>query len=86
MISDSALIKKIENIQLILREEIKNSEQELCGKSIQQLKTIHDELEYMKIKKGFKPDFPRFIIDSWNFDDELGQDLMGFLTIYKKLK
>ena len=60
MIPDSALIKRIENIQLTLQEEMKKSEHGLCEKSIQQLKTIYDELEYMKSKKGFKPAFPRF--------------------------
>jgi predicted flavoprotein YhiN len=84
MIINNVLVKRIENMQITLQEEMKISEQGLCGTSILQLKTIHNELENMKSRIDFTPIFPKFIIDSWDFNDKLGQELMELFIIYEK--
>lgn len=57
-------------------------------KNKQQLLTIIYEVEKMFECKNpikFLPTYPRIIIDSWDFTDALGIELVNFFEIYKKL-
>jgi len=78
-------MQKLEGLYLALQEEISKSEQGLSEKPIQQLITIRNELEQMKANKNYMPIFPMIIIDSWEHEDRLGQELMEIFTIYKRL-
>jgi hypothetical protein len=86
MITDADFIRKLESVKILLQKEISESEQGLYVKSMQQLKIIYTELEQMKNRKNYVPIFPKIIIDSWDYNDSLGQELMELLTLYRKLK
>ena len=86
MIESDIFAQKLENIKIALRKEITKSEQGLCDKSIHQLKIINSEIFQMEHKRNYEPSFPKIIIDAWNYDDSLGQELMEFFMLYKKLR
>ncbi|MFZ2539576.1 MAG: hypothetical protein WAX04_11830 [Oscillospiraceae bacterium] len=80
--------KKLNEVMTALQQETTSVEQGISKKSIYQLNAINNDLEQMnKIhnSKVFSPSFPRYIIDSWDYSDTLGMELMSLLEIYKKL-
>ena len=36
--------------------------------------------------KEYMPSFPRFIVDSWEFNDSLGRELLELFELYMKIK
>jgi hypothetical protein len=75
-------------IRLKLQKEIDEARKGVSKKSIQQLSTIMGDIQQMsevRNDKTFLPSYPRFIIDSWDFTDPLGMELINLLEIYKKL-
>jgi len=82
--TNSKLIHMIKALELSLREEIAKAERGESNKPIQQLNTIANELEVMKAESGFVPSFPRMIIDSWDYDDPVGKQLMTVFSLYKR--
>ncbi|MPM65191.1 hypothetical protein SDC9_112083 [bioreactor metagenome] len=61
----------------------------LKEKSNQQLKSIISDLNKMNAIRDsnqFLPRYPRFIVDSWDFSDLLGIELLKFYELYKKIK
>lgn len=57
--------------------------------TVAQLQKIMYEVEKMMCEnssKNFIPTFPRIIIDSWDYDNKLGLDLLKFNELYSKIK
>lgn len=87
MMIDKKFDEKIEIITELVRQAIYDVEKGSSNKIIQQLETIIKELEQMKNIKNanlYIPSFPRFIIDSWDYNDSLGIELMNLFEIYRK--
>lgn len=53
---------------------------------IRQLEKIRQELLIMKTKSSqeFNPSFPRMIVDSWDFSNTLGAELLELNELYNK--
>lgn len=79
---------KVQNLMLQkkVQEEIENVQQGKSKRSIVQLQTILNELMKAENVKGLSFSFPRIIIDSWDYSDKLGMELMEFTDLYKKWK
>lgn len=45
-----------------------------------------DEMILVNSAKEFTPSFPRMIVDSWEFNNQLGIELLQFFELYKKVK
>ncbi|GAU76355.1 hypothetical protein [Fusibacter sp. 3D3] len=76
------LIQTVESEMDLVRKGLKD-------KSNQQLKTIIFDLNKMnniRDSNQFVPSYPRFIVDSWDFSDSLGIELLKFYELYKKIK
>lgn len=86
-------VKEFEDMYIELFETIE-SEIELVNKGLKkrsnhQLETIINDVKIMiKIKDSnlFLPSYPRFIIDSWDYNDSLGIELLKFNELYRKIK
>ena len=85
MITCDRFIQKLNAINNALDEEIARAKQGACNKPIQQLETIKTELIKMHDNKIFIPSFQRFIVDSWDYTDSLGNELMELYGLYNKL-
>lgn len=68
-----------------VRSEIKNSQTGISRKSIEQLINILEELEMAYEQRGNPLSFPRFIVDSWDYTDNLGIELLNLAELYEKL-
>ena len=73
-------------LQRKVQEEIENVKQGKSKRSIVQLQTILNELKNAENVQGFIFSFPRMIIDSWDYSDKLGTELMEYTDLYKKWK
>lgn len=75
-------------IRINLQNEIDEAKKGVSKKSTQQLLTIMSEIQRMievRNVKAFLPSYPRLIIDSWDFTDPLGLELINLFEMYKKL-
>ena len=80
--------KYIELVQTV-ESELDLVKKGLNERSSQQLKTIIIDLNKMndiRDSNQFLPSYPRFIVDSWDFSDSLGIELLRFYELYKKIK
>lgn len=73
-------------LQKKVQEEIENIKQGKSKRSIVQLQTILNELMNAENVQGLIFSFPRMIIDSWDYSDKLGMELMEYTDLYKKWK
>lgn len=73
-------------LQRKVQEEMENVKQGKSKRSIVQLQTILNELKNAENVQGFIFSFPRIIIDSWDYSDKLGRELMEYTDLYKKWK
>lgn len=64
-------------------EKVKRGQSE---KNILQLQGILEELENIRIKKNIPLYYPNVIVDSWDYSDPLGIELMELATLYEKNK
>lgn len=39
----------------------------------------------LETKEEFSPSFPKVIVDSWDFDDDLGSELLELYQLYKRI-
>lgn len=83
--------EKFQNQYNEILEKVKNEilkvERGESNKSIKQLMTIITDLEHMndvRNVKLFMPSFPRIVIDSWDYTDTLGIELINIVELYKK--
>ncbi len=53
--------------------------------TIPQLKKKYKDIELMIESKGHLPSYPIIIADFWDFNSELGKQLLDLYEMYKKL-
>lgn len=75
--------KKIIELQTKVSAEIEKVNKGLSKKSISQLQAILKELYSMERARGLVISYPRIIIDSWDYSDLLGLELMKLAEQYK---
>ena len=47
--------------------------------------TILTELQKSNTQKNIILSYPRIIVDSWDYSDQLGMELLGLAELYKKI-
>lgn len=67
---------------LLEMEKVKSGQSK---KNILQLQTILKQLRESSREKNINLSYPRMIIDSWDYSDQLGIELMEFAELYKKI-
>lgn len=90
-ISNKQKVEKLidENLILLNKEIDAHIKESGHNGTIKQLKHIIIEIEKMKTTmnpKKFTPYFSKVIIDSWDFNSELGSKLLDLVEKYDKLK
>ena len=78
--------KKNSNIQQRLRSEMEYIKKGQSKKNYVQLSSILEELENMMNNKCLTLYYPRIIADSWDFNDDLGIELLDLAELYKRWK
>lgn len=78
--------KKNVDIQQHVKSEIENIKKGLSKKNLVQLGMILEELEKMLNSKCLPLSYPRIIVDSWDFHDKLGMELLDLAELYKHWK
>ena len=73
-------------MQKKVKEEIEKVSNGTSSKNLNQLYTILEELTQMLIEKRLPVKFSRFIVDSWDYQDELGIELLDLASLYKRWK
>lgn len=86
MTLEEKFIKKNSELKGKVIDEIKNVQQGLSKKNISQLESILDELNLMQKQKNLIICYPRIIVDSWDYSDQLGLELLQLSELYKKIK
>lgn len=69
-----------------LNDEIEKSRNGTGRKNMEQLTNILNELIAIYNQKGKQLSFPRCIVDSWDYTDKLGVNLLDLAELYKKWK
>lgn len=79
-------IKEAEKVKMKLECEIKAHKigQGKDG-TISQLENFYKDIELMIESKSHIPSYPRVIADAWDFNSELGIQLLDLYEVYKKL-
>lgn len=79
-------IEKAEKVKMKVECEI-NAHKLGQGKdgTISQLENFYKDIELMIENNSYIPSYPRAIADSWDFNSELGKQLLDLYEIYKKL-
>jgi len=76
--------KKNIELQAKVSAEIEKVNNRLSKKSVIQLQSILKELRSMERVNGLVISYPRVIIDSWDYSDSLGLELVELAEQYKK--
>ena len=71
------------DVQQHVRSEIKKG---ISEKNLVQLNGILEELEKMMDNKCLPLSYPRIIVDSWEYHDKLGMELLDLVELYKHWK
>lgn len=74
------------DVQQHVRSEIKNIKKGISEKNLVQLNGILEELEKMMDNKCLPLSYPRIIVDSWEYHDKLGMELLDLAELYKHWK
>lgn len=74
------------DVQQHVKSEMENAKKGLSKKRIDQLDMILKELEKMMNNKSLPLCYPRIIVDSWNFNDKLGLELLDLAELYRRWK
>ena len=69
-----------------VKEEIEKVTNGASSKNLSQLNTILEELIKMLSEKQLPVRFPHFIVDSWDYQDKLGLELLDLAELYKRCK
>lgn len=85
MTIEEKFTKKNIELKSKVQTEIQNVQLGLGVKNISQLKTILNELNLMKENPNIHVTYPRIIIDSWDYSDQLGLELIELSDLYKKV-
>ena len=78
--------KKNVDIQQHVRSEMENIKKGISKKNLVQLNVILDELGKTQNNKCLRLSYPRIIVDSWDFQDKLGMELLDLAELYKHWK
>lgn len=78
--------KKNEDVQQRVRRELEYVKKGQSKKDYVQLSDILEELEKMMNNKCLPLCYPRIIVDSWDFNDDLGIELLDLAELYKRWK
>ncbi|MCI8925889.1 MAG: hypothetical protein HFI45_18255 [Lachnospiraceae bacterium] len=79
------LSKKNNELQKKVISEIEKVKVGQSKKNILQLQTILNELQNSDKKRDMTLSYPRTIIDSWDYSDQLGNELIELAELYKKI-
>ncbi len=79
-------INEAEEVKKKLSAEIK-AHSEGVGKegTIHQLELFYNDVEKMIESQSHIPSYPRVIVDTWDFNSELGNQLLALFEAYKNL-
>lgn len=77
---------KNSELQKRIQSEIEDVKKGINKKSVEQLQGILIELKDIFDIKGKQLSFPRCIVDSWDYSDKLGLDLLDLAELYKRWK
>lgn len=72
---EEKLKKKNSELQQKKKLELEKAKAGQSKKSIVQLQTILSELQKSNLQKDVVLSYPRIIIDSWDYSDQLGMEL-----------
>ena len=77
--------KRNSELQQKIELEIEKVKVGQSKKNIVQLQTILIELQASSRQRNVTLSYPRIIIDSWDYSDQLGMELLGLAELYKKI-
>ena len=77
--------KRNSELQQKIELEIEKVKVGQSKKNIVQLQTILTELQKSNTQKNIILSSPRIIVDSWDYSDQLGMELLGLAGLYKKI-
>ena len=77
--------KKNNELQKKVLLEIEKAKEGQSKKNILQLQVILKELQNSYKEKNILLSYPRFIVDSWDYSDQLGIELLELAELYKKV-
>ena len=72
-------------LQQKIKLEIEKVKMGQSKKNMVQLQTILTELQKSNMQKNVILSYPRIIVDSWDYSDQLGMELLELEELYKKL-
>ena len=78
--------RKNVDVQQHVRSEMENIKKGISKKNLVQLNVILEELEKTLNNKCLPLSYPRIIVDSWDFQDILGMELLDLAELYKRWK
>lgn len=76
---------KNSELQQKIELEIEKVKAGLSKKNLIQLQTILIELQASSKEENVILSYPRIIIDSWDYSDQLGVELVELAELYKKM-
>ena len=77
--------KRNSELQQKIKLEIEKVKMGQSKKNMVQLQTILTELQKSNMQKNVILSYPRSIVDSWDYSDQLGMELLELEELYKKL-
>ena len=80
-----AFYKRNSELQQKIELEIEKVKVGQSKKNMVQLQTILSELQTSSRQKNIILSYPRIIIDSWDYSDYLGMELVELAELYKKI-
>ena len=82
---EEQFIKRNGELQQKVKEEIEKVKEGQSERNMVQLQTILTELQKSNTQKNIILSYPRIIVDSWDYSDQLGMELLGLAELYKKI-
>ena len=77
--------KRNSKLQRKIELEIEKVKVGQSKKNMVQLQTILAELQKSNMQKNVILSYPRIIVDSWDYSDELGVELLELAELYRKI-
>ena len=77
--------KRNSKLQQKIELEIEKVKVGQSKKNMVQLQTILAELQKSNMQKNVILSYPRIIVDSWDYSDQLGVELVELAELYKKI-
>ena len=77
--------KKNSELQQKIEVEIVKVKEGQSKRNMVQLQTILTELQKSNTQKNIILSYPRIIVDSWDYSDQLGVELVELAELYKKI-